>query len=129
MALAEAEHIPGNVPEEDLNPRLSRRRRPTWPLVVGLLLLCIIALACILAPVLTQYDPKAQDLLNPGAPPLTAGHPLGTDAPYGRDVLSRLLYGGRADIAIGIGGTLVTVIIGTIIGLIAGSFGGWVDSA
>ena len=88
----------------------------------------LLVLACVFAPILTHYDPTAQDLLNPGAPPLTANHFLGTDAPYGRDVLSRLLYGGRADIAIGLGGTGLTIIVGTIIGLLAGYFGGWVDS-
>jgi peptide/nickel transport system permease protein len=95
---------------------------------VGLGIFAVVALACIFAPLLTHYDPTAQDLLNPGAPPLEGGHLLGTDAPYGRDVLSRLLYGGRADLAIGLGGTLVTVIVGTIIGLVAGYFGTWVDS-
>jgi peptide/nickel transport system permease protein len=96
--------------------------------VVGGAIFALLALACIFAPLLTSYDPTAQDLLNPGAPPLSPAHLLGTDAPYGRDVLSRLLYGGRADLAIGVGGTLVTVIVGTIVGLIAGYFGGWVDS-
>jgi peptide/nickel transport system permease protein len=105
-----------------------RRRRPTWPLVVGGSVFIVIALLCIFAPLVTHYDPTAQDLLNPAAPPLSPGHILGTDAPYGRDVLSRLLYGGRADLAIGLGGTAVTVIFGSIIGIVAGYFGRWVDS-
>jgi peptide/nickel transport system permease protein len=97
-------------------------------LVVGGTIFALVALSCIFAPFITHYDPTAQDLLNPGAPPFTAGHILGTDAPYGRDVLSRLLYGGRADLAIGLFGTGVTVICGSIVGLFAGYFGGWVDS-
>lgn len=128
MAVTNAEPLPGNVPEELEETAPARRRHITWPLVVGLVIFILLALACIFAPLLTQYDPTAQDLLNPGAQPLSPGHLLGTDAPYGRDVLSRLLYGGRADLAIGIGGTLVTVVVGTIVGLIAGYFGGWVDS-
>jgi peptide/nickel transport system permease protein len=128
VAVTNAETVPGDVPDELEETAPSRRRHVTWPLVVGLTILSLLALACIFAPLLTRYDPTAQDLLNPGAPPLTPAHLLGTDAPYGRDVLSRLLYGGRADLAIGVGGTLVTIIVGTIIGLIAGYFGGWVDS-
>jgi peptide/nickel transport system permease protein len=108
---------------------ISRRRRVrNWPLVIGAGLLAIIALACLAAPLLTHYDPVAQDLLNPAAPPFTAGHLLGTDAPYGRDVLSRLLYGGRVDLLIGLGGTGVTVLFGTLYGLISGYFGGKLDT-
>lgn len=105
-----------------------RRHRPPWPLLVGGGIFALIALLCVAAPLVSHYDPVAQDLLNPGAPPLTAGHILGTDAPYGRDVWSRLLYGGRVDLAIGLGGTGVTLILGSILGLVAGYFGRWVDS-
>jgi peptide/nickel transport system permease protein len=128
MAIQQADAVPSILPGNDVEVARQRRRRPTWPLVVGGGMFLIIALLCIFAPLVTKYDPSAQDLLNAGAPPLTAGHLLGTDAPYGRDVLSRLLYGGRADLAIGLGGTGVTIIVGTIIGLIAGYFGKWIDS-
>ena len=60
-------------------------------------------------------------------PPLTPGHLLGTDQ-YGRDVLARILYGGRIDLAIAFGATSVTLVGGTIIGLVAGYLGGKVDS-
>jgi peptide/nickel transport system permease protein len=128
VAIQNAEPGAALFSEVDVEVARHRRRRPTWPLVVGGGLFAIIALLCIFAPFVTHYDPNAQDLLNPAAQPLTAGHLLGTDAPYGRDVLSRLLYGGRADLAIGLGGTGITIIIGSIIGLIAGYFGGWIDS-
>jgi peptide/nickel transport system permease protein len=128
MALRKAEPVPRPLSEVDVEVARHRRRRPTWPLVVGGGLFVIIALLCIFAPIVTSYDPNAQDLLNPGATPLTPGHILGTDAPYGRDMLSRLLYGGRADLAIGLGGTFVTVVCGSIVGIIAGYFGGWIDS-
>ncbi len=105
-----------------------RRRRVNWPLLVGLGILALMALLCLAAPLLTPYDPSAQDLLNPAAPPFSHGHLLGTDAPFGRDVLSRLLYGGRIDLLIGFGGTSVTVLVGTLIGLAAGYFGGRLDS-
>ena len=108
--------------------RVSRGRRVrNWPLLIGAVSLGLIALACIAAPLLTPYDPIAQNLLAGGLPPLSPGHLLGTDAPFGRDVLSRLLYGGRIDLLIGFGGTGVTVIVGTIVGIIAGYFGGRVD--
>src|SRR5947209_15050811 len=115
------------APDLDTEVAPRRRRRPAWPLLVGGAIFGMIAVLCVFAPIVTPFDPNAQDLLNPAAPPFTSGHILGTDAPYGRDVLSRILFGGRADIAIGLGGTGVTIIFGTIIGLIAGFFGKWVD--
>ncbi len=105
-----------------------RRRRWSWPLLIGATLLGLIALACIAAPLLTPYDPIAQNIVIQGLPPFSPGHPLGTDAPFGRDVLSRLLYGGRVDLLIGFGGTGVTIIIGTVVGLLAGYFGGRLDA-
>jgi peptide/nickel transport system permease protein len=116
------------APEIDTEVAPRGRRRPSWPLVVGGAIFGIVTLLCIFAPLVTHYDPNAQDLLNPAAKPFSGGHILGTDAPYGRDVLSRILYGGRADIAIGLIGTGVTITVGTIIGLIAGFFGRWVDA-
>lgn len=105
-----------------------RRRVRSWPLLIGATLLAIIAVACVAAPLLTQHDPLMQDLMNPAAPPFSSGHVLGTDAPYGRDVWSRLLYGGRVDLLIGFGGTGVTVLVGTAIGLLSGYFGGKLDT-
>jgi peptide/nickel transport system permease protein len=105
------------------------RRARNWPLILGSILLFLIAAACVAAPLITRADPLAQDvLLAQGAPPFSPGHPLGADAPYGRDILSRLLYGGRADLLIALGGTGVTLIAGSIIGLLAGYYGGWLDT-
>jgi peptide/nickel transport system permease protein len=121
-------------PGAALSARLARRSRArrrlvrNWPLSIGLLVLAAITVVCLAAPLLTSYDPAFQDLLNPGAAPFTANHILGTDAPYGRDVLSRLLYGGRIDLLVGVAGTGVTLIVGTIVGMLAGYFGGWLDS-
>ncbi len=106
-----------------------RRRRPrNWPLLIGGALLGVVALACIAAPLLTPYDPIAQNIVNQGLPPFSPGHPLGTDAPFGRDVLSRILYGGRVDLLIGFGGTGITILVGTLVGLIAGYVGGRLDA-
>jgi peptide/nickel transport system permease protein len=96
-------------------------------LLIGGIMLVLIAAACLAAPLLTSYDPSFQDINNAGAPPFSAGHLFGTDAPFGRDTLSRILYGGRIDLLIGIGATSVTVIVGTTVGLIAGYFGGKID--
>ena len=97
------------------------------PLVFGLVLFALIVLAAICAPLLTPYDPIEQDLKNvllaPGAP----GHPLGTDA-LGRDVLSRLLYGARVDLRVGVLAVISPFIIGSLVGLVAGWFGGWIDT-
>jgi peptide/nickel transport system permease protein len=79
------------------------------------------------APLITNYNPNEIDPLNPLAPPLTPGHVLGTDN-FGRDILSRILYGGRIDLLIAFGATSVTLVVGTAIGLFSGFVGGWVDA-
>jgi len=95
---------------------------------VGGALAALFVLAALLAPWLAPVDPHAiptglaaAALLPPGPP-----HALGTDA-LGRDLLSRVLYGGRVSLMVGVGVELVTVLVGTLIGLIAGYCGGWVD--
>jgi len=87
----------------------------------GVLLLAVVVL-CVGAPLFTQYSPTAIDPLNPVLPPFSPGHLLGTDE-YGRDLWSRILYGGRYDLAIAFGATGVTLVFGTLWGMIAGHFG------
>jgi peptide/nickel transport system permease protein len=101
------------------------RRRLT--LIAGLVMLGIAIAAVALAPVLVSQSPTTIDPLHPLARPLTPGHLLGTDQ-FGRDLLARILYGGRIDLAIAFGATGVTLVGGTFIGLIAGYLGGRVDS-
>jgi peptide/nickel transport system permease protein len=101
------------------------RRRLT--LIAGLVMLGIAIAAAALAPVLVSQSPATIDALHPLARPLTPGHLLGTDQ-YGRDLLARILYGGRIDLAIAFGATGVTLVGGTFIGLVAGYLGGRVDS-
>jgi peptide/nickel transport system permease protein len=100
------------------------RRRLT--LIVGLVMLGIGILAVLLAPVLVSQSPITIDPLHPLAPPLTPDHLLGTDQ-YGRDILTRILYGGRIDLAIAFGATAVTLVFGTLYGLISGYLGGRAD--
>ena len=101
------------------------RRRLT--LIVGLVMLGVAILAVTFAPLLTSYSPTAIDPLHPLAAPFSPGHLLGTDQ-YGRDLFSRILYGARIDLGIAFGATSVTLVGGTVIGLVAGYRGGWVDS-
>jgi peptide/nickel transport system permease protein len=105
--------------------RSAARRRLT--LTAGLVMLAVAIFACIAAPLLASHSPTAIDPLYPLAAPLSPGHLLGTDQ-FGRDVLARILYGGRIDLAIAFGATSVTLVGGTIIGLVAGYLGGKVDS-
>jgi peptide/nickel transport system permease protein len=111
--------------------RASARRRSTvrrrLTLIVGLAMLVLAIAAITFAPLLVSQPPNTIDALNPLAPPLTPGHLLGTDQ-FGRDVLSRILYGGRIDLAIAFGATAVTLVGGTVIGLVAGYLGGRWDS-
>jgi len=89
-------------------------------------LLAAIAVLCLGAPLFTSASPLDIDPLNPLAPP-GPGHPLGTDA-FGRDLWARVLYGGRYDLAIAFGATIVTLVVGTALGMLAAYLGGWVES-
>ncbi len=93
----------------------------------GLGILAVITVACVFGPLLSpyRYDEQALDLLGRPLPPSPA-HLLGTDE-LGRDALTRLLYGGRISLAVGLVGALVATAFGTAIGALAGYFGGWTD--
>lgn len=88
--------------------------------VIGALLVLFVALIAIFAPVLAPYDPMRSNFRVRLAPPSMA-HWFGTDH-FGRDLLSRVMYGGRASLVIGISVVIVTGIAGTVIGAIAGYF-------
>ena len=93
---------------------------------IGFIFFTVILLACIFAPLLTSYAPEAVDLSAMNRPP-SAQHIFGTDK-LGRDVLSRILYGGRVSIQVGMTGAVFGALIGTILGGIAGYFGGKIDA-
>lgn len=92
-------------------------------------LLAAIALPCLFAPVFAPYDPSAQpDIIALQSRPPSLMHPLGTD-PFSRDVLSRLIYGGRLSLTVAIVATLVSVTLGTAYGGIAGYASGLTSSS
>ncbi|ROR07613.1 dipeptide/oligopeptide/nickel ABC transporter permease/ATP-binding protein [Erwinia sp. JUb26] len=113
----------------------STRHRPSlWSLLLanrlatlGLIILLLTAIVALCAPLLPLADPDATNLLQRLLPPLSPGHLLGTD-PLGRDVLSRLIWGTRVSLAVGISATLLAALFGTLIGLLAGYAGGRTDS-
>jgi peptide/nickel transport system permease protein len=126
---------PGRVLSDaarDRAPRVGHAHRVGRELVrnrfalAGAACLVLIAGAGLLAPVLATHDPETQTLMNRMAEP-SAEHWLGTDE-LGRDEFSRLLYGTRVSLFIGLVGTAGGVLLGTIVGMISGYFGGWTDT-
>ncbi len=92
------------------------------------LLLMAIAVPCLMAPLFAPYDPSAQpDIIGLQSHRPSLDHPLGTD-PFSRDVLSRLLYGGRLSLTVAIAATLVSITLGTAYGALAGYTRGFVSS-
>lgn len=93
--------------------------------VLGVLIFAVIFLACVLAPLISSYDPKAVDLRAMNQPP-SAQHLFGTDK-LGRDVFTRTLYGGRLSMLVGLGSALIAALIGVSLGCYGGYRGGWFD--
>lgn len=94
--------------------------------VLGLLILALLVIMAIFAPVIATHVPEKQDLANRLALP-SAAHFFGTDN-FGRDIFSNVVYGARISLFIGLAATTISVVIGTIIGAVAGFFGGQVDN-
>jgi peptide/nickel transport system permease protein len=92
---------------------------------IAIIVIFIIVASAIFAPFITHIDPTAQDLEHANLPPVGLGgiwaHPLGTDD-FGRDLFSRLLYGARTSLFIGLVAASVSAIIGTVLGLLAGYY-------
>jgi len=92
----------------------------------GLFLLIFIVIFCFLGPFLSPYELGETNLLKAGQPP-SIEHWLGTDK-AGRDVLLRLMIGGRLSLMVGFAAVAIEIFFGTIIGLVSGYYGGWVDN-
>jgi peptide/nickel transport system permease protein len=111
---------------------IARRWLGHYGLVFGAAIIAIIIVLALIAPILAPYDPYEQDLLARTVPPFwmdggSPAHWLGTDH-LGRDYLSRLLYGARISLAIGLATAVLSGAIGTALGVTAGYFGGSVDT-
>ncbi|MDI1320154.1 MAG: ABC transporter permease [bacterium] len=113
---------PGHSPWADAWHRLQKNRLA----VIGGGVLVVLALACTFGPLLSAYSYEEQNLSNSFAPPGTA-HWLGTDQ-LGRDLLVRLLYGGRISLGVGLCATFVALTIGVVYGAVAGYLGGRTDA-
>jgi peptide/nickel transport system permease protein len=104
--------------------RLTRDSRALF----GLGVLLLVGLAAVLAPLLAPYDPAAQlDIARLQSLPPSLAHPLGTDT-FSRDVLSRLLFGARISLAVGLGAVALAMSFGIAVGAVAGLLGGAVDA-
>ncbi len=107
-----------------------RRLRRSPQAIVGAVLVLLFVLVALFAPLLAPYDPVFQrlDLIRPGQyPGPSAEFPLGLDT-LGRDELSRIIYGARYSLLIGVVSLTMGAVVGLALGLLAGAFGGWVDS-
>lgn len=107
-----------------------RRLRHSPTAVVGFVLITVFVVVAVAAPLLAPYDPSFQrlDLIRPGVfPGPTREFPLGLDQ-LGRDELSRIIYGARYSLLIGVVSLSIGASLGIVLGLLAGAFGGWVDN-
>jgi peptide/nickel transport system permease protein len=93
--------------------------------LVALVVLVVLSIAALLAPLITPYDPNAMDFMMIEGPSWT--HPLGTDD-LGRDLLSRLIYGARISLFVGVSTVAAALVIGVLLGLAAGYYGGFIDT-
>lgn len=119
---AESELQEGQSIKDGLVSMLRTNKTATF----GAVIILVFSLAAIFAPFVAPYDPIAMDLSERLQPP-SLQHWLGTDD-IGRDILSRVIYGGRISLMIGIVPSLISLMIGAMLGLVAGYVGGLVDS-
>jgi len=138
-AIVEASIAAGEAAIEDLSLDDTTIRPPRSPFkiavrrfmkhrlaLISLAFIVLIVLMAILAPVISPADPNAVDLSSLRQPP-SGDHWLGTDS-SGRDVLSRIIYGARVSLTVGIAAALSAAGLGTFLGLVAGFTKGWVDT-
>jgi peptide/nickel transport system permease protein len=111
--------------EESMRGLIWRRFRKHPGAIIGCIVLGLMILVVALAGV-SPYDPEKSDMTSRYKPPSLA-HPMGTDA-LGRDLMTRVLHGGRISLAVGLSVMVITLVIGVPVGAIAGYFGGRVDN-
>ena len=127
--MSEVSALP-NVPEI-AQPRFRESRRIArvmfgrWVVVGGTLMILALTATALFAPLIAPYGPNEQDLNNILAPP-SKSHLLGTDE-VGRDLLTRVIYGSRISLLVGLVAVTIAAIIGMGLGLVAGYLGGWTN--
>jgi peptide/nickel transport system permease protein len=104
--------------------RVFNANKTPW---IGLVVFMAVILLAVFAPLVTAHDPIDQDIVNRLMPPAAAEHWLGTDS-YGRDTWARLVYGARISLVIGIASTVIAMVVGSAIGMLAGWYGGRFDA-
>ena len=117
--------VPAPPPSKRLfrGPRLRKFMRHRLAML-GLIMITALTLTCFLGPYVLPYDALYIDLRARFSPPLTGDHYLGTD-PLGRDLAARLFSAGQISLLVGFAAMVLSTLIGTVIGLVAGYFGGW----
>jgi peptide/nickel transport system permease protein len=95
--------------------------------MLGIVIVLFMVGMALFAPFLAPYDPNAPDITQRLRPPFSEGNLLGTDQ-MGRDMLSRIIYGSRISLGIGVYAVIVSGMIGVAVGIISGYYGGWVDT-
>ncbi|MGQ0571001.1 MAG: ABC transporter permease [Armatimonadota bacterium] len=117
------------APQHRTRRRLRTFRR-SWKALIGAAILAVIVLAAVLAPYVAPHDPLDQRILDRLQPPVFAGgssqYLLGTDA-VGRDVLSRIIFGSRVSLAVGLSAAIIGGVLGLTLGLISGYHGATAD--
>lgn len=95
-------------------------------ILIGAVMVVIVLFIAVFAPKLTPYDVEAMDMTNALQAPCAA-HPFGTDQ-YGRDLMTRIFYGARISLIVGFVSVVFSMLIGVVLGLLSGFYGGWVDN-
>ncbi|RIK47200.1 MAG: peptide ABC transporter permease [Chloroflexi bacterium] len=121
----------GAQPKRQFRYRLAGRFLREPSAVFAGVVLAVLVLAAVAAPLLAPYNPNATDLRARNIPPAwqragSSAHWLGTD-PVGRDILSRIIYGARVSLSVGLIVTALAAMIGVLVGLLAGYYEGWID--
>jgi peptide/nickel transport system permease protein len=111
---------------ERTRPRQWRNLLRNRNLMIGGAILLVLVLAALFAPWLTPYEPLKQDHAHALQSP-SLSHPFGTDN-YGRDVFTRVVYGGRIDLRVGLIAVIAPFVIGVVLGSISGYYGRWIDT-
>jgi peptide/nickel transport system permease protein len=124
--IGDAATVPGINLWNRVSPFLTSFRNRSRAGSVAALLIAVLVLLAVLAPVVAPYDPAKQDLLSTLQAP-SGGHLLGTDE-LGRDVLSRVVFGARVSLQVGVIAVSIALALGVTWGMIAGLWGGWIDN-